>query len=31
MLKQMDAMSPDELRQARRQKYLDLGARGLAA
>ena len=31
MLKQMDAMSPDELRQARRQKYLDLGAKGLAA
>jgi acetyl-CoA carboxylase carboxyl transferase subunit alpha len=31
MLKQMDAMSPNELRQARRQKYLDLGAKGLAA
>jgi acetyl-CoA carboxylase carboxyl transferase subunit alpha len=31
MLKEMDAMSPDELRQARRQKYLDLGAKGLAA
>jgi acetyl-CoA carboxylase carboxyl transferase subunit alpha len=31
MLKQMDAMSPDELRQTRRQKYLDLGAKGLAA
>jgi acetyl-CoA carboxylase carboxyl transferase subunit alpha len=31
MLKQMDAMSPDELRQTRRQKYLDLGAKGLVA
>ena len=31
MLKEMDTMGPDEVRQARRQKYLNLGAKVLAA
>ena len=31
MLKEMDAMGPDEVRQARRQKYINLGAKVLAA
>ena len=31
MLKEMDTMGPDEVRQARRQKYINLGAKVLAA
>lgn len=31
MLEELDHKSPDEVRQTRRQKYLDLGSKGLAA
>ena len=30
MLAELDGLGPDALRQARRQKYLDMGSRSLA-
>jgi acetyl-CoA carboxylase carboxyl transferase subunit alpha len=31
MLKELDGKAPDALRQHRRQKFLDMGSKGLAA